>query len=449
MLATFVLGVVLRLPTFGRPLLSDDEAIYADDRRRARARGPAVPRRRRSQAAAHLPRLPGRLRRCSGSYDTHGAHALVVLAVLLTAGFLFAIKRQEGRAVARATALRRRRPGGGGPVPGLLDDLARLRRAGGELRAVPAAPQAIAAWLLLRDLRAPARGRARLGASSGGGRAHRNVGPLQVSGPDLSRRLDRYAALVGAPADEPPELWAVTHGALPGGRRAGAARALPLGCRGAGNARGRDLLVQVQFLVRRRRPDGLRRRWRADCAGRRLVGGAALVPYALGIAAAVTAARDVVRGDPSPVTGAPPASAEVPSPVGGAGRCSGSSTSAVAVTAGGRFFGHYFHLILAPLCLLAAPGFCRLWTAGAGPRRVAAGWCCAPCRLCSSSRWRPSPGRSPPRSTSASRRYDEVAARIDRAHRAPTSASSSGGTPRSSTSWRAARWEHGSRSATT
>ena len=28
-LATFVLGVVLRLPTFGRPLLSDDEAIYA------------------------------------------------------------------------------------------------------------------------------------------------------------------------------------------------------------------------------------------------------------------------------------------------------------------------------------------------------------------------------------------------------------------------------------
>ncbi len=28
-LATFLLGVVLRLPTFGRPMLSDDEAIYA------------------------------------------------------------------------------------------------------------------------------------------------------------------------------------------------------------------------------------------------------------------------------------------------------------------------------------------------------------------------------------------------------------------------------------
>jgi len=47
-------------------------------------------------------------------------------------------------------------------------------------------------------------------------------------------------------------------------------------------------------------------------------------------------------------------------------------TSAVAVSTGGRFFGHYFHLVLPPLCLLAAPGFCRLWGPGghgaAGPR---------------------------------------------------------------------------------
>jgi hypothetical protein len=40
------------------------------------------------------------------------------------------------------------------------------------------------------------------------------------------------------------------------------------------------------------------------------------------------------------------------------------STSAVAVTSGGRFFGHYFHLILAPLCLLAAPAFWRFWCKG-------------------------------------------------------------------------------------
>jgi hypothetical protein len=36
------------------------------------------------------------------------------------------------------------------------------------------------------------------------------------------------------------------------------------------------------------------------------------------------------------------------------------STSVPAVAAGGRFFGHYFHLLLAPLALLAAPGFCGL-----------------------------------------------------------------------------------------
>jgi hypothetical protein len=36
--------------------------------------------------------------------------------------------------------------------------------------------------------------------------------------------------------------------------------------------------------------------------------------------------------------------------------------SAVAVTAGGRFFGHYFHQVTAPLAVLAAPAVCRLWT---------------------------------------------------------------------------------------
>ena len=36
-------------------------------------------------------------------------------------------------------------------------------------------------------------------------------------------------------------------------------------------------------------------------------------------------------------------------------------TSVIAVAAGGRFFGHYFHLMLPPLCLLAAPPFLRLW----------------------------------------------------------------------------------------
>jgi hypothetical protein len=51
-------------------------------------------------------------------------------------------------------------------------------------------------------------------------------------------------------------------------------------------------------------------------------------------------------------------------------------TSAVALSAGGRFFGHYFHLILPPLCLLAAPRFVRLWQAGRA-RRIALGALCA------------------------------------------------------------------------
>lgn len=36
--------------------------------------------------------------------------------------------------------------------------------------------------------------------------------------------------------------------------------------------------------------------------------------------------------------------------------------SALAVTAGGRFFGHYFHQVTAPLAVLAGPAAVRLWT---------------------------------------------------------------------------------------
>jgi hypothetical protein len=35
--------------------------------------------------------------------------------------------------------------------------------------------------------------------------------------------------------------------------------------------------------------------------------------------------------------------------------------SALAVTTGGRFFGHYFHQVTAPLAVLAAPGVANLW----------------------------------------------------------------------------------------
>jgi hypothetical protein len=91
-----------------------------------------------------------------------------------------------------------------------------------------------------------------------------------------------------------------------------------------------------------------------------LIGGAALVPYALGFsAAAATVAlawrvlRERWRGSPARDSEAPPLSAML--------GLLWLATSAIGVAAGGRFFGHYFHLILAPLCLLAAPATGALW----------------------------------------------------------------------------------------
>jgi len=150
--AVFALGFALRLPTFFRPMLSDDEAIYATTAD-ALQRGDLLYR----DVVDHKPPLIYHLYRAGfalfGRYDTQGAHALVVLAVLLTAGLLLAIRRSEGAAC---------RPGEATVAAGLFlvfsttwhdyDALA----ANCELFLL--LPQALAAWLLLRDLRAPARG---------------------------------------------------------------------------------------------------------------------------------------------------------------------------------------------------------------------------------------------------------------------------------------------------
>ena len=58
--AVFALGALLRLPAFGRPLLSDDEAIYAATAAAMSPGRSAVPGRGRSQAAGHLSPVPGR-----------------------------------------------------------------------------------------------------------------------------------------------------------------------------------------------------------------------------------------------------------------------------------------------------------------------------------------------------------------------------------------------------
>src|SRR4051812_45067188 len=155
-LAIFVLGVVLRLPTFSRPLLSDDEAIYATTAD-AMMRGDQLYR----DVVDHKPPLIYHVYQAGfaalGRYDTQGAHALVILSVLLTAGFLFALQRREGFADSKGAGL---------AAAGLFlvfsttwhdyDALA----ANCELFVL--APQAIAAWLLLRDLHGPPRGAARV-----------------------------------------------------------------------------------------------------------------------------------------------------------------------------------------------------------------------------------------------------------------------------------------------
>ena len=111
-----------------------------------------------------------------------------------------------------------------------------------------------------------------------------------------------------------------------------------------------------------------------------LIGGAALVPYALGIAAAISTAPKIVRVIRRRFAGASSVEAEVPSPSVVLGLL-WLVTSAVAVTTGGRFFGHYFHLVLAPLCLLAAPGFCRLWDRGWSTRAPLLVLCALPALL--------------------------------------------------------------------
>src|ERR1022692_1707545 len=151
-LATFVLGAALRVPTFCRPLLSDDEAIYATTAD-ALGRGDLLYR----DVVDHKPPLIYHVYQAAfaafGRYNTQGAHALVILSVLLTAGLLFAIRWQAGRDdagganVSKSTAL---------AAAGLFlifsttwhdyDALA----ANCELFLL--APQTMAAWLLLRAL---------------------------------------------------------------------------------------------------------------------------------------------------------------------------------------------------------------------------------------------------------------------------------------------------------
>jgi hypothetical protein len=372
--AIFALGLALRLPTFFRPLLSDDEAIYATTADALR-RGDLLYR----DVVDHKPPLIYHLYRAGfalcGSYDTQGAHALVVLAVLLTAGLLLAIRRGEGSAC---------RPGEATVAAGLFlvfsttwhdyDALA----ANCELFLL--LPQALAAWILLRDLRATARG-------ARGWALHLVVGALIGTSALLKYQgLTFLGASIGmllwwtalGRAPRASRFWAVSRAAC---HLAGAAAPLALyllACRAAGSAEAAIYWLRFNFSyvgAGLTGPAALARALRRTV----LVGGAAQVPNALGIAGAVAVARDVGRVLRRP-GGSAAADAGAPAPASVLALL-WLASSAVALSAGGRFFGHYFHLVLPPLCLLAAPRFCRLWNGRPVNRLLLAALCALPALL--------------------------------------------------------------------
>jgi len=364
--AVFALGVLLRVPTFGRAMLSDDEAIYATTAD-ALARGDLLYR----DVVDHKPPLIYHVYQAGfaalGSYNTHGAHALVILSVLLTAGFLLAIKRRDG---GDATAL---------AAAGLFlvfsttwhdyDALA----ANCELFLL--APQAAAAWLLLRDLTTPARGARGLAT-------HLAVGALiGTSALFKYQGLTFLGASIGMLAwfailGRTSRSWVVSRALC---HLAGALvpAALYLAwCARAGNAAAARSWFEFNFSYVGAGLTGLA----AVARGLRrtlLIGGVAIVPYALGIAAAIGAASRVARAIRGRSRHADADAADAPPPSVVLGLL-WLVTSAIALTTGGRFFGHYFHLVIAPLCLLAAPTFQRLWNRGWSSRGPLVALCALP-----------------------------------------------------------------------
>jgi hypothetical protein len=351
-LAIFVLGVVLRVPTFCRPLLSDDEAIYAVTADALR-RGDLLYR----DVVDHKPPLIYHVYQggfaALGDYDTQGAHALVILAVLLTAGFLFAIKWREGDGSGSSGGFALAAAGLFLIFSTTWHDYDALA-ANCELFLL--APQAIAGWLLLTERARPHR--------AAGWAIHLAVGALiGTSALFKYQGLTFLGASIGlliwwVILERASWSWAVTTALCQVVGALVPPAVYLLWCRSAGNLSDAVYWFEFNFSYLGAGLTG----FAALARGLRrtaLIGGAALVPYGLGTAAAISTAAKLLRVIRRRFAGASSVDAEVPSPSVVLGLL-WLVTSAVAVAAGGRFFGHYFHLVLAPLCLLAAPPFCRL-----------------------------------------------------------------------------------------
>jgi hypothetical protein len=422
-LAVFALGVVLRLPSFGRAMLSDDEAIYATTAD-AMARGDLLYR----DVVDHKPPLIYHAYQAGfaafGAYNTHGAHLLVLLAVLLTAGFLFAIHRDEDAADARWIGL---------AAAALFlifsttwhdyDALA----ANCELFLL--APQAAAAWLLLRGIgrasqpertfhadRPPHPDRLPAHRAEGTRDAATHLGVGVLIGVSA---LFKYQGVTFLGASIGLAIWWSILGRASWSRTAARALCHLAGallppvlylawCAAAGNAEAAIGWFRFNFSYVGAGLTGLD----AVARGARrlaLIGGTAIVPYALGIAAAVYGTADMARVIRRRLQGAPASDEGAPPPSVALGVL-WLVTSAISVSAGGRFFGHYFHLVLAPLCLLAATAVHRIWHQGWAHRAPLAALCALPALAFFglATIARPVAGAIDEREP----RYDEVAARI-------------------------------------
>jgi hypothetical protein len=402
LLGILALGIVLRLPTFGRAMLSDDEAIYATTADALR-RGDGLYR----DVVDHKPPLVYHVFQAGfaalGAYDTHGAHALVVLSVLLTAGLLFAIKRGEGSEWSSDEGL------AAAALWVIFSTTWHEYDAlGANCELYLLAPQTLAAWLLLRELR----------RSSGGVRGlvtHLGVGALIGTSALFKYQgltfLGASAGLVAwwAILGRARWSWAATRALCHVVGALLPAALYLLGCVASGTAAATVFWFTFNFSYVQAGLSGLP----ALARGLRrlgLIGGVALVPYALGVAAAVVAAADLRRVARARRRGEPAEAVHVPPPSVVLGVL-WLATSAVAVAAGGRFFGHYFHLVLAPLCLLAAPGFRRLWARPWSIRGPLLALCALPALLFFGLATVGRPlaaaldGREPP--------YETVAARVD------------------------------------
>jgi hypothetical protein len=368
-LAVFALGVLLRLPTFSRPLLSDDEAIYATTAD-ALNRGDLLFR----DVVDHKPPAVYHVYQAAfaafGRYQMQGPHALVILAVLLTAGLLFAIKRRE---TANDAAL---------AAAGLFlifsttwHDYDALG-ANCELYLLPF--QAAAAWMLLGDLGRPARGARALAT-------HLAIGLLIGTS-----AMFKYQGLTFLGVSIGMLGWSAINGRSSWPRAATMAACHVIGalvpaalyllwCAAAGNAAEAIYWFKFNFSYVNAGLTGLA----AITRGLRrtsMIGGVAVVPYGLGVAAAITAGAAVARVLRRRLQGARGLDTDEPAPSTVLG-VAWLVTSAIAVAAGGRFFGHYFHLVLAPLCLLAGPSFCRLWKVGWSRRAPLIALCALPALL--------------------------------------------------------------------